>query len=302
MNTPLPDRTRTLNGLTVDVEEHFQVSAFDGVVSRDSWAQRPSRVRDNTSRLLDLFDEQETRATFFVLGWIGERYPELVRQIADRGHEVASHGYSHQLVYNQTESEFREETERSRRILQDASGQAIFGYRAASFSIGRANLWALDTLVDAGFRYDSSLFPIVHDRYGIPGAERRIHELTTPRGQPLIEIPPSTVSVLGMKLPVGGGGYLRIFPLVFTRWAFRRLNREGTPAIVYVHPWEVDPDQPRLQAPPRSRFRHYTGLRTTASKLRELTSTFRFGTLRDVLVESGLDPFPEQSSAAELTS
>ena len=186
--------------------------------------------------------------------------------------------------------------------VQDASGQAVFGYRAASFSIGRANLWALDTLVDAGFRYDSSLFPIVHDRYGIPGAERRIHELTTPRGQPLIEIPLSTVSVLGMKLPVGGGGYLRIFPLVFTRWAFRRLNREGTPAIVYVHPWEVDPDQPRLQAPPRSRFRHYTGLRTTASKLRELTSTFRFGTLRDVLVESGLDPFPEQSVAAELTS
>ena len=277
----------TLNGMTVDVEEHFQVSAFEGVVSRDSWPRQPSRVLDNTSRLLDLFDRQQTKATFFVLGWIGERYPALVRQIADRGHEIASHGYSHRLVYDQAERDFREETRRSRRVLQDASGQPVLGYRAASFSIGRANLWALDVLAEAGFRYDSSLFPIVHDRYGIPGAPRRIHELTTPRGEKLIEVPPSTVSVLGTNLPIGGGGYLRIFPLVLTKWAFRRLNREGMPAIVYVHPWEIDPDQPRLNATALSRCRHYTGLRTTAPKLRELASTFRFGTLKEVLIRAG---------------
>jgi polysaccharide deacetylase family protein (PEP-CTERM system associated) len=277
-----------LNAMTVDFEEHFQVSAFESIVSREDWTQYPSRVRQNTSRLLDLFDEHGIKATFFVLGWIAQRYPELVRNIAERGHEISSHGFSHRLVYLQTPDEFRQETERSRRLLQDISGQPVLGYRAASFSIGRNNLWALDTLANAGFAYDSSLFPIVHDRYGLPGAARTIHELTTPQGARLVEVPPSTVSVLATALPVGGGGYLRLLPFALTRWAFRRLNREGMPAIVYLHPWEVDPDQPRMKAPFLSRFRHYTGLRTTASKLSKLVSTFRFGPLRDVLAQAGL--------------
>ena len=272
-----------LNVMSVDVEEHFQVSAFERTISRESWPDHESRVRDNTRRLLDLFDEVGVSATFFVLGWVAERHPGLVREIAERGHEVASHGYSHRLVYEQSEDDFRRETVRSRSLLQDASGQPVIGYRAASFSIGWKNLWALDVLAESGFRYDSSLFPIVHDRYGIPGAPRTIREMPTPSGATLVEIPPSTVRVLGRPWPIGGGGYLRLFPWGLTRWAFRRLNREGMPAIVYVHPWEVDPEQPRVPAPWVSRFRHYTGLRTTAGKLRRLTRTFRFGTVRDVL-------------------
>lgn len=277
-----------LNAMTVDVEEHFQVSAFDKVVARHSWNQQPSRVCDSTARLLDLFDEFGICATFFVLGCVGERYPRLVKEIADRGHEVASHGYSHRLVYEQSAREFREETGRSRRLLQDASGQPVLGYRAASFSIRRESLWALDVLVDAGFQYDSSLFPIVHDRYGLPGAPRRIHEVTTPLGASLLEIPPSTVAIMGTVLPVGGGGYLRILPLTYTQWAFRRLNRQAMPAVVYVHPWEVDPEQPRLKAPMTSRLRHYTGLATTVKKLRQLNSMFRFASLRQVVQQTQL--------------
>ena len=273
-----------LNVMSVDVEEHFQVSAFERTVDRESWPRQPSRVRGNTTRLLELFDELGVKTTFFVLGWVAERDPDLVRQIAERGHEVASHGYSHRLVYEQTPEEFRRETERSRSLLQDCSGQPVQGYRAASFSIGWRNLWALDALADAGFEYDSSLFPIVHDRYGIPGAPRTIRRVTTPNGATLVEVPPSTIRVLGRALPVGGGGYLRLFPWPFTRWAFRRLNREGMPAIVYVHPWEIDVDQPRVRAPLVSRFRHYTGLRTTAAKLRSLASSFRFGTVRELLL------------------
>jgi polysaccharide deacetylase family protein (PEP-CTERM system associated) len=276
-----------LNVMSVDVEEHFQVSAFEQTVARASWPDQPSRVRDNTLRLLDLFDELGISVTFFVLGWVAERHPALVREVAGHGHEIASHGYSHKLVYDQTEEEFRRETVRSRSLLQDASGQPVLGYRAASFSIGWKNLWALDVLADAGFRYDSSLFPIVHDRYGIPGAPRTIRKLSTPSGGNLIEIPPSTVRLLGRPWPIGGGGYLRLLPWSLTRWAFRRLNREGMPAIVYVHPWEVDPEQPRVCASWPSRFRHYTGLRTTTGKLRLLADTFRFGTARDVLIQGG---------------
>jgi polysaccharide deacetylase family protein (PEP-CTERM system associated) len=288
-----------LNGLTVDVEEHFQVSAFDDLLSRNSWGQQTSRLRDNTMRLLDLLDESHTKATFFVLGWNAERHPSLVRQIADRGHEIASHGYSHRLVYTQSEREFRKEAELSRRLLQDASGQPVFGYRAASFSIGKTSLWALDALVDAGFRYDSSVFPIVHDRYGIPDASRRIGELNTPQGRRLIEVPPSTVRILATNLPIGGGGYLRILPLALTRWAFRRLIREGLPAIVYLHPWEIDPRQPRVKAPLRTRFRHYTGLHTTETKLRALASSFSFGRLQDILGQHGFAEWQDETASRE---
>ena len=198
---------KILNVMTVDVEEHFQVSAFEDVVDRDQWDTLPSRVEDNTSRLLDLFDETEVRATFFVLGWIAERHPALVRRIADRGHEIASHGYGHRLVYDQTPDEFRRETVLSRSILQDASGQPVDGYRAASFSVMKQSLWALDVLVEAGFAYDSSIFPVLHDRYGIPGAPRELHRARTPQGRTIVEFP-SVDDEAGSGDPSGGRGRL----------------------------------------------------------------------------------------------
>jgi len=276
----------TLNAMTVDVEEHFQVSAFNGVVSREDWESIPSRVEANTLRLLDLFGEAGVTATFFVLGWIGERYPSLVRRVADSGHEIASHGYSHKLIYEQEPHEFRNETIRSRRILQDNSGQPVNGYRAASFSITRRSLWALDIVAEAGFTYDSSLFPVVHDRYGIPGAPRRIHHMTTPGGHRMVEVPPSTFAIGKILIPIVGGGYLRIYPGAFSRWVVGSLNRrERMPAIIYVHPWEVDPDQPRIRASLLSQMRHYSGLGTTMGKLRDLMGRYRFGPIRDVVRE-----------------
>ena len=273
-----------LNAFTVDVEEHFQVSAFAGVVSRDDWGAHESRVEANTGRVLDLLDETGVGATFFVLGWVGERHPGLVRRIADRGHEIACHGYSHRLVHEQKREEFRAETVVSRGILQQASGQPVNGYRAASFSIGRRNLWALDVLAESGFEFDSSVFPVLHDRYGLPGAPRGIHRLETPGGMTLIEVPPSTLGWGRATIPVAGGGYLRIYPAAFTRWAVGWLNRrERTPAVIYVHPWEVDPEQPRLRAPLASRLRHYWGLGTTAGKLRDLLARYRFGPVREVV-------------------
>jgi polysaccharide deacetylase family protein (PEP-CTERM system associated) len=280
-----------LNAMTIDVEEHFQVSAFEGVVDRRDWDALPSRVEANTKRLLDLLDSSGVRATLFVLGWIAERHGRLVREVADRGHEVACHGYEHRLVHTTTADEFAREVTQSRRILQDLSGQPVRGYRAASFSIGRRNLWALDVLAEAGFEYDSSLFPIVHDRYGVPGGVRHIHRLRTSRGNRLTEVPPSTASLGRLVLPLGGGGYLRLYPLALTAWLIRRLNtKERMPAVVYVHPWEVDPEQPRVRAPLRSRFRHYNGLATTAPKLRRLVAEFRFTTMEDVIAAAGAVP------------
>jgi len=288
-----------LNAMTVDVEEHFQVSAFDAAVSREDWGSMPSRVRVNTERVLDLLDEAGVRATFFVLGWVAERKPDLVRAIAGRGHEIASHGYSHRRVYQQRPDEFRNEAVRSRKFLQDVSGQPVTGYRAASFSIGSGNLWALDILADAGFSYDSSLFPVVHDLYGIPGAPRRIHRLRTAAGRELIEVPPSTVRLGFATAAVAGGGYLRILPAVVTRWAIRRLNRgERMPAVVYVHPWELDPDQPRIPAPLKSRLRHYSRIRTTEGKLRDLLRRFRFATLSEVIAREGASALPVHRVAA----
>ena len=278
------DSGAILNALTVDVEEHFQVSAFADVVPRDAWETMPSRVEANTDRLLALFDACGVRATFFVLGWVAERRPRLVRRIAYLGHEIGSHGFSHRLVHDQEREAFRAETERSRKFLQDASGQPVHGYRAASFSIGRRNLWALDVLAQAGFRYDSSVFPVVHDRYGMPGAPRRIHHLTTPEGARLVEVPPSTLGRGKTTLPVAGGGYLRIYPAALTYWAVSRLNRrERIPAVVYVHPWELDPEQPRIRAPLKSRFRHYYGLRSTARKLSGLLARHAFGPMLSVV-------------------
>jgi len=278
-----------LNAMTIDVEDYYHVSAFEQVVRVEDWDRHESRVEHNTNRLLDLLDEYSTRATFFILGWVAERQPKLVRSIHDRGHEVASHGYSHRCVYTQTPTLFREETRRSKQILEGISGQSVLGYRAASYSITKESFWALDILNEEGFVYDSSIFPIRHDRYGIPGYPRFCRALSQEGKQRLVEFPISTVRVGGINLPVGGGGYLRIFPYRFTQWGIRQLNkREQQPAVVYLHPWEIDPTQPRIHAGILSQFRHYFNLDQMERRLISLLHDFRFGTMSEVLRERGL--------------
>jgi polysaccharide deacetylase family protein (PEP-CTERM system associated) len=277
------------NALTVDVEDYFHVSALAGAIHRDTWDSRESRVEGNVRRLLALFDETGARGTFFVLGWVAERYPQLVREIAQRGHEIACHGFSHRLVYEQPPQEFHEETLRAKKLLEDVTGSEVLGYRAASYSIVRRSLWALDTLVELGFAYDSSIFPVHHDRYGIPDAERSPHRLSTPGGKVIVEWPLSTARVFGAKLPVSGGGYFRLLPYWLTRWGLNSINhREARPFIFYLHPWEIDPAQPRVAAGWLSRFRHYTNLEKCEGRLRWLLREFRFGTVRDGLAQLGL--------------
>lgn len=276
------------NALTVDVEDYYQVSAFEAVVSFPDWEHYESRVERNTYRLLDLLDVRQTQATFFVLGWIAERHASLVRELHRRGHEVASHGYAHRRVYTQTPEQFREETRRAKGLLEDLTGHAILGYRAASYSITAESLWALDVLQEAGFVYDSSVFPIRHDRYGIPDAQRFCHVLDRAAGVRLVEFPPSTVRVFGNNMPIAGGGYFRLFPYAVTRWGVRRLNiKEGHPAMVYLHPWEVDPEQPRLPSGLVTRWRHYVNLRKVEARLQRLLQDFAFGTMARVLQERG---------------
>jgi polysaccharide deacetylase family protein (PEP-CTERM system associated) len=277
------------NALTVDVEDYFHVSALAPSIQRDSWASRESRVAGNTHRLLALFEHFRVRATFFVLGWVAEREPQLVREIAAGGHEVACHGFSHRLVYDQSPQEFREETLRSKRLLEDAIGAPVQGYRAASYSIVKRSLWALDILAEAGFAYDSSIFPVRHDRYGIPDAERKPHRLTTPGGASIVEWPLAAAPILGLRLPVAGGGYFRLLPYAISRWGLASINRrERQPFIFYLHPWEIDPEQPRVPARWLSRFRHYTNLDKCEPRLRRLLREFRFGTARDGLAQLGL--------------
>jgi polysaccharide deacetylase family protein (PEP-CTERM system associated) len=277
-----------INALTIDVEDYFQVSAFEAVIRCDEWAGFESRVEQNTLRLLDILDAHNTKATFFTLAWVAERYPRLLREIAARGHEVGSHGYAHRRVYTQTPAQFQQETRLSKRILEDIVGHQVLGYRAASYSITSQSLWALDVLQEAGFVYDSSIFPIRHDLYGIPGYHRFCHVHVMDSGQRLVEFPISTVRVVKANLPVGGGGYFRLFPYSFTRWGIRHLNTtEGQPAVVYLHPWEIDPAQPRIPAGRMSRFRHYLNLDKTASRLARLLQDFQFSTMADVLHKQG---------------
>jgi polysaccharide deacetylase family protein (PEP-CTERM system associated) len=276
------------NALTVDVEDYFHVSAFARSIDRKDWDDHPLRVESNTRRLLDLFDEYDLKATFFVLGWVAERKRELIREIADRGHEVACHGFSHQLVYNQSQQEFRDETFRSKELLEDITQKPVSGYRAASYSITNDSRWALDILAEAGFEYDSSIFPIRHDRYGIPDAEEYPHQLKTPNGNSLVEFPLSTAKLLKYKLPVAGGGYFRLYPYMITRAGLSQINRRNQPFIFYLHPWEIDPEQPRIQAGWFSRFRHYNNLDKCETRLRSLLSDFEFTTARNVLNTLGL--------------
>lgn len=274
--------TSIVNALSVDVEDYFQVSAFDGLVSRGTWDQYESRVVANTRRMLELFEAAGTRATFFVLGWVADRHPSLVKEIAAAGHEIASHGYHHQLAYLLTPQQFREDVRNAKRALESVSGQAVLGYRAPSYSIVKTNLWALDVLIEEGYLYDASIFPIRHDRYGIPDAQRHAHVLSRRAGA-LHEFPPSTVRVGGVNLPVGGGGYFRLLPYLWTAWGIRRVNGEGKPAMFYVHPWEIDPDQPRLRVGALTRVRHYGGLASTELRLKRLLGEFRFGTVSQVM-------------------
>jgi polysaccharide deacetylase family protein (PEP-CTERM system associated) len=240
--------------------------------------------------LFDLLARHNTRATFFFLGWVVERFPELVREARSAGHEIACHGYSHQLIYNQTPEVFREETLRAKQLIEDQAQVPVAGYRAASYSITNKSLWALDVLVEAGFSYDSSIFPVRHDRYGIPDAPRAPHVLTTPMGRKLVEFPPSSTDFLGYRLPVAGGGYFRIFPYAVTKWAVQRVNAEGLPFNFYLHPWEIDPDQPRVKTNLLSRLRHYTNLKVCMARLEDLVQRFEFGTMIDVLGATGLMP------------
>jgi polysaccharide deacetylase family protein (PEP-CTERM system associated) len=278
-----------LNALTIDVEDYYHVSAFEAVVPFADWERYESRVEKNTYLILDLLDTHATKATFFVLGWVVERYPGLIRTLVARGHEVASHGYAHRRVYTQTPEQFRTETRRSKRLLEDTLGQPIRGYRAASYSITVQSLWALDVLREEGFVYDSSIFPIRHDLYGIPSHPRFCYMISGQNGSPLVEFPLSTLRFGGTNFPIAGGGYLRLFPYAYTRWGIRYLNRrEGQPAVVYLHPWELDPEQPRLPAGKLSRFRHYTNLHKMEGRFVRLLQDFSFGTMSEVLQTRGL--------------
>ena len=274
---------RIVNAMSVDVEDYFQVSAFDRVVSRAGWDDFESRVVPNTERILELFASEGVCATFFVLGWVAERFPRLVRQIAAAGHEIASHGYHHQLLYTLTPAQFREDVRAAKALLEQASGTPVIGFRAPSYSIVESSLWALDILIEEGYAYDTSIFPIHHDRYGIPNAERHEHVVRRKAGT-LIELPASTTRVGKVNLPIAGGGYFRLLPYAWTRWGISRVNRrEQKPVVFYFHPWEIDPDQPRFAVGAASRLRHYTGLDRTPERLRRLMREFRFTSVAGVL-------------------
>lgn len=279
--------------MTVDVEDYFHVSALASVISRDQWDSMELRVERNTERLLDLFESHGIHATFFVLGWVAKRCPTLVQRIANRGHEVACHGWSHELVYRQERAVFRSEAKDCKALLEDLTGRPVLGYRAASYSITAQSLWALDDLIDLGFQYDSSIFPISHDRYGIPGAERMPGRVSAPSGRPIVEFPLSTARLLGRRVPCCGGGYFRLLPYSLTRYLLGTLNRgEKVPFIFYLHPWEIDPEQPRFDAGWLSKFRHYTNLDECFPRLDDLLRRFQFGTVHEVLSERQLMPSP----------
>ena len=286
-----------LNALTIDVEDYFQVNAFARHIDYRDWDSYPLRVAANTGRILDLLDTFAVKATFFVLGWIAERVPELVREIHTRGHEIACHGYRHQLVYSLDPEAFRADLRLAKRLLEDICGEGVDSYRAPSYSITRQSLWALDILAEEGFRYDSSIFPVYHDTYGIPDAPRFLHHIERQAGQ-ITEFPLTTLRCrlgpIDYRLPIAGGGYLRLFPAQLLRAAIARINSsEQQPAIFYFHPWEIDPDQPRIKAGAKSTFRHYLNLHRTELKLRYLLGGLQFGSMREVIAHSRTASAPD---------
>lgn len=264
------------NILSIDVEEWFQVENLKEAIPSQGWTYCEKRLPFNLSEILILLEERKVKATFFVLGWIAERYPEIIKRIHNEGHEIGSHGYSHSLVFTQTEKEFREDVKKSLEIIEKLIGEPVWGYRAPSFSINQSCFWAFEVLSELGIRYDSSIFPIRHPQYGIPSAPRFPFNLELKNGKKLKEFPLSTVRLLGLNLPVAGGAYLRIFPYWYNRWGIRHLNSEGSGAVVYFHPWEIDPDQPRENISFFKRFRHYTNLDLMKAKIKKLLKDFEF--------------------------
>lgn len=273
------------NAMSVDVEDFFQVQAFAGVIDRKDWGSYPDRVERNLDVVLKLFAQHRVNATFFTLGWIAERHPALIRRIVSEGHELASHGYAHYPVFDQSPEEFRADVRRTKQILEEIGQVPVKGYRAASFSIGAKNLWALDVLAEEGYAYSSSIFPILHDFYGMPEAPRFAFH---PRADGFVEIPMSTLSAFGRNLPFSGGGYFRLLPYGVSRWALGRVNRrEGQPCVFYFHPWEVDPAQPRPDGVPlKSRFRHYLNLDRMEARLDRLLGDFAWSRMDRVFIES----------------
>ena len=276
---------KPLHAMTIDVEDYFHVAALSKVVRPEHWDRQPSRVVANTYKILDLFDNKAIKGTFFVLGWVAEREPALIKEIAKRGHEVASHGYSHQLIYGQQPSVFREETHRSKEILEQLIQQPIEGYRAASYSITRKSLWALDILAELGFKWDSSIFPVYHDNYGIPDTPSEPYKIQTRNGGQLKEFPITSAQKMGLSIPAAGGGYFRQFPYPLFKYLFHVASHGNrVPKLFYLHPWEVDPGQPRFNnASWFSRFRHYTNLDKCEARLNRLIDDFKFGTMTESL-------------------
>ncbi|MCL4490494.1 MAG: DUF3473 domain-containing protein [Nitrospirae bacterium] len=276
-----------LNALTIDVEDYFHVAAFERHIRTEDWPRYPLRVVDNTLKILDILDEFSVKATFFVLAWVAERRPTLIREIRKRGHHIACHGYAHKLIYRIGPDSFRKDVRKAKMLLEDICGIEIRGYRAPSYSITRRSLWALDILIEEGFTYDSSIFPVVHDLYGIPDADRFPHEITRSSGV-IKEFPMSTIQIrvskMQYRIPIAGGGYLRLFPAGLIWKAMNYINKsEKQPAVLYFHPWEIDPGQPRIQAGLKSKFRHYLNLDKTAGKIRRLLGNLHFGPMEEVL-------------------
>lgn len=270
------------NALTIDVEDYFQVSAFAPYIRRDEWDRRECRVERNVGRILELLAQHDTRATFFTLGWIAERYPKLVRAIVEGGHELASHGYGHERASDLAEAAFRDDVRRAKALLEDIAGTEVRGYRAPSFSIGTRNLWAFDVLAGAGYRYSSSIYPIRHDHYGMPDAPRFAHAV----GDGLLEVPVTTLRLGRRNWPSSGGGYFRLLPYALSRWMIRRVNRQDRQsAIFYFHPWEIDPGQPRIAGiDARTRFRHYVNIPRMDARLQKLLADFRWGRMDDIFL------------------
>ena len=271
------------NALTIDVEDYFQVSAFAPCIARSEWETRECRVERNVALILDMLDRHGVKATFFTLGWIAERYPDLVREMARRGHEIASHGYAHQRASDQSRAEFLDDITRAKAILEELSGQSVRGYRAPSFSISTGNLWAFDCLVEAGYRYSSSIYPIKHDHYGIPDAPRFMHDVRPS----LVEIPATTIRAFSRNWPASGGGYFRLMPYALSRRLLRRVNEDdNSAAVFYFHPWEVDPQQPRVAgASAKARFRHYLNLDRMEHRLDRLLDDFSWGRMDQVFLK-----------------
>ncbi len=297
MGSELQDRRPLVNALSIDVEDYFQVAALAPYIARGEWETRQCRVEQNVERILELLDTFDSRATFFTLGWVAERYPGMVRRIVEGGHELASHGYAHQRASEQSPEAFLADIRLAKVILEDTSGVEVKGYRAPSFSIGEGNPWALECIEQAGYRYSSSIYPIVHDHYGMPDAPR----FTFRPSRGLLEVPIATVRMFNRNWPAGGGGYFRLLPYRLSRWALRRINQvDCRPAMFYFHPWEIDPEQPRVpDLDFKTRFRHYLNLNRTERRLRQLLLDFNWGRADRVFLESVHDDAGRSSPFAD---